>query len=228
MALVGGAGTAGIGCGRSLRVPQADSGKTDGNLASSGGVAGTGGGSPVASGGAAAGGSQSMGAGDGGAVAPGGSSGAGGTVLPCAAPGTGGDTGTPGVALSATYDGQIRATWMNQTSQSLFLAGCGTVRLYWCRGTDWNQMNAFTICSSAAAEVAAHATYSESLPATVGGWYFVDGPYALGCTPGDGLYTAGCATLQSASSNVFFVPAASGTDAGGAGNVLGSHTPSLI
>jgi hypothetical protein len=66
--------------------------------------------------------------------------------------------------------------------------------------------------------VAAGVTYSDpdSLPAALAGWYFVSGSYGLGCTPGSGLYTAGCATLLTASSDAFFVPAAGGSDSGAA------------
>jgi len=206
----------GISCGRPLGASQGDSGRTEEVPVSTGGVTGTSGGSPVASGGAATGGSQSIGDGDGGAVALGGSPEAGETELPCHMPGTGGSSGTMAVALSATYDGQVRATWENQTGQSLFLAGCGTVQLWRCKGTSWNEQNAYTICNSVAVEVAAGATYSEtdSLPTTQGGWYFVSGSYGLGCTPGSGLYTAGCATFQTVNSNVFVVPMAGGSDSG--------------
>ncbi len=146
----------------------------------------------------------------------------------CSVSGTGGGSGTPGVALSATYDGQVRATWQDQTNQSLFLAGCGTVQLWRCKGTSWNEQKALTTCSSVEVEVAAGATYSDpdSLPAALAGWYFVSGSYGLGCTPGKALYSAGCATFLTASSDVIFVPAAAGSDSGTA-DAAGSGGASL-
>lgn len=137
----------------------------------------------------------------------------GGGTIGCRDPGpTGGIGGTSGVLLTATYDGQIQATWQNQGDKTFFLSGCGSVQSLRCKGTGWTEQNVFTACDSVAVEVRAGATFTETLAAAQSGSYYVTGPYGLGCSPGKSLYTAGCASFLSVNSTVFTVPGPDGSD----------------
>jgi hypothetical protein len=228
-----GAGIAGIGCGNVASVPHQDaaqpidtplsSGGTvgTGGVHGSGGVTGTGGTGPVASGGVATGGITSMGTGGGGSPGGGGTAPTGGNS---ASGGSGGSLG--GVLLIATYDGQVHATWQNQTSQSIFLYGCGTVEWSRLEGSAWVDHGAFVVCGweGIAVEVAAGATYTEteSFTQAEDGRYRLSGRYGVGCTPGLGLSNAGCTAFSTATSNEFVVPATGGSGGAGAGGVVGS------
>jgi hypothetical protein len=237
--LAGGAGIVGSGCGSAIHVPRDDAGVPPDAAISSGGVAGTGGmhGSggvtgaggtgTVASGGMATGGSTLAGTGGGGGVALGGSLGGGGTAPTGGSSAVGGSGGSPGgVLLVATYDGQVHATWQNQTSQSIFLGGCGTVEWSRLEGSDWVNHGAFIICAweGIAVEVAAGATYTESqsFARAEAARYRLSGRYGVGCTPGLGLSSAGCTAFFTATSNEFVVPATGGSGGAGAGGVIGS------
>ena len=192
----------------------------------SGGVTGAGGTGPVASGGVATGGITSRGTG-GGSAALGGSLGTGGTIPTGGTSAVGGSGGSPGgVLLVATYDGQVHATWQNQTSQSIFLYGCGTVEWSQLEGADWVNHGAFVVCGweGVAVEVAAGATYTEtqSFARAEAGRYRLSGRYGVGCTPGLGLSNAGCTAFFTATSNEFVVSATGGTGGAGAGGVVGT------
>ena len=227
------------GCGRSTGVVPKDAGMPPevpissggtvgaGGVQGSGGVVGTGGTGPVASGGVATGGITSTGTGGGVGAALGGSPGSGGTVPTGGNSAAGGSGGSPGgVLLIATYDGQVHATWQNQTSQSIFLYGCGTVEWSRLEGSAWVNHGAFVVCAweGIAVDVAAGATYTEteSLAPVVAGRYRLSGRYGVGCTPGLGLSSAGCTTFFTATSNEFVVPATGGTGGAGTGGVVGS------
>ena len=139
----------------------------------------------------------------------------------------GGSGGSPGgVLLIATYDGQVHATWQNQTSQSIFLDGCGTVEWSRLEGSAWVNHGAFVVCAweGIAVEVAAGATYTEteSFARAEAGRYRLSGRYGVGCTPGLGLSSAGCTAFFTATSNEFVVPATGGTGGAGTGGVAGS------
>ena len=175
----------------------------------------------------ATGGSTWAGSGGGGSAALGGSTGAGGTVATGGNSAAGGNAGSPGgVLLSAVYDGQVHATWQNQTSQSIFLYGCGTVEWSRLEGADWVNHGAFVMCvwEGTAVEVAAGATYTEteSFAPGIAGRYRLSGRYGVGCTPGLGLSAAGCTTFSTATSNEFVVPATGGGGDAGSGGVVGS------
>jgi hypothetical protein len=135
--------------------------------------------------------------------------------------------GTPGgVLLTATYDGQVHATWQNHTGESIFLYGCGTVEWSRLEGADWVNHGAFVMCGweGIAVEVAAGTTYTEteSFARAEAGRYRLSGRYGVGCTPGLGLSQAGCTAISTATSNEFVVPATAGTGGTGAGGMVGT------
>jgi hypothetical protein len=198
-----------------------------GGLRGSGGAPGTDGAGTVASGGVAAGGITSTVTGGGGSAVLGGTPGTGGTVATGGTPAAGGSGGSPGgVVLIATYDGQVHATWQNQTSQSIFLYGCGTVEWSRLEGSAWVNHGAFILCAweGIAVEVAAGTTYTEteSFAGAEAGRYRLSGRYGVGCTPGLGLSSAGCTAFFEATSNEFVVPATGGSGGAGSGGLLGS------
>jgi hypothetical protein len=181
----------------------------------------------VPSGGVATGGITSPAAGGGGSAALGGNPSTGGTVATGGNSAIGGSGGSPdGVLLIATYDGQVHATWQNQTSQSVFLGGCGTVEWSRLEGSAWVNHGAFVVCAweGIAVEVAAGAIYTEteSFAPVEAGRYRLSGRYGVGCTPGLGLSSAGCATFFTATSNEFVAPATGGSGDAGSGGVVGS------
>ena len=229
----------GIGCGnaagishkdaaQSVDVPSSSGGALGaGGLHGSGGATGMGGTGLVPSGGVATGGITSTAAGGGGSAALGGNPSTGGTVATGGNSAIGGSGGSPGgVLLIATYDGQVHATWQNQTSQSVFLDGCGTVEWSRLEGSAWVNHGAFMVCAweGIAVEVAAGATYTEteSFAPAEAGRYRLSGRYGVGCTPGLGLSSAGCATFFIATSNEFVAPATGGGGDAGSGGVVGS------
>jgi hypothetical protein len=178
-----------------------------GGAVSTGGVRGSGG--VVGTGGVAALGGA---VGTGGSVSTGGSSAA-----------TGGAAG--GVLLTATYDGQVHATWSNRTSQSIFLAGCGTVEWSRFEGSVWVDHGGFVMCGweGIAVEVAAGASYTEtqSFPKGESGRYRLSGKYGVGCTPGAGLSKADCTAFFTATSNEVEVSATTGTGGARTGGASG-------
>jgi hypothetical protein len=213
LALAGGSEIVTGGCGRSAGVSRHDAGAPPDTVISSGGLA--------------TGGSTSTATGAGGSAALGGSPGGGGrspTGGNSAAGGNGGSLG--GVLLIATYDGQVHATWQNQTSQSIFLGGCGTVEWSRFEGSAWVNHGPFVVCAweGIAVEVAAGASYTEtqSFARAEAGRYRLSGRYGVGCTPGLGLSGAGCTAFFTATSNELAVPATGGTGGAGSGGALGT------
>lgn len=202
------------GCSSSTSAPRPDAealsdvALSTGGAASTGGVHGSGG--VVSTGGHAA---------LGGSVGTGGTTSAGGSSAA-----TGGAAG--GVLLTATYDGQVHATWRNQTSQSIFLAGCGTVQWSRFEGSDWVDHGGFVVCGweGIAVEVAAGASYTEtqSFPKGESGRYRLSGRYGVGCTPGVGLTNAGCTAFFTVTSNEVEVSATAGTGGAKTGGTSGS------
>jgi hypothetical protein len=130
------------------------------------------------------------------------------------------------VLLTATYDGQVHATWRNQTSQSIFLAGCGTVQWSRFEGSAWVEHGGFVMCGweGIAVEVAAGASYTEtqSFPKGESGRYRLSGRYGVGCSPGVGLTQAGCTAFFTATSNEVEVSATAGTGGARTGGASGS------
>lgn len=208
-------------CGSSVTAPRPDAEEvpdvplSTGGAPATGGVRGSGGVSST-------GGTAALGGalGSGGAVSTGGSS-------------TATDGPSGGVLLTATYDGQVHATWNNQTSQSIFLAGCGTVEWSRFEGSAWVDHGVFVICGweGTAVEVAAGKTYPEtqSFPRGEAGRYRLSGRYGVGCTPGLALSKAGCTAFFTATSNEVEVSATAGTGgartggaSGGSGGVGGA------
>jgi hypothetical protein len=218
------AGASGVaGCGSSADAPRADA-APDAPI-SSGGAIGAGGG--YGTGGVGTGGITSTSAGGGGSPGRGGSPGTGGLPSTGGTPAPGGIDGSQGdVLLVAGYDGQVHATWQNQTRQSIFLAGCGTVQWSRLEGTTWVNHGGFVVCGweGTAVEVAPGASYTEtqSFARAESGRYRVSGQYGVGCTPGLGLSSAGCASFFTATSNEFVVSATAGTGGTGTGGAAGS------
>jgi hypothetical protein len=233
VALASGAAIAWTGCGSSTDdsrkdaaqgadVPISSGGATGiGDGAGTGGITGAGGTGPAPSGGAVTGGIATTalggGPGLGGALSTGGHSatGNGGS-----AGGSGGSLdGGSGVSLTVVYDSRVHATWRNQTGQSIFLNGCGTVEWSRLEGGAWVNRGGFMVCTSegVAVEVAAGATYTdnESLPQTDAGRYRLTGRYGVGCTPGLELSNAGCTSVFTATSNEFTLSGLGGRGGGG-------------
>ena len=228
----------GIGCGNAVvgishkdaaqpvDVPSSSGGALGaGGLHGSGGATAMGGTGLVPSGGVTTGGITSTAASGGGSAALGGSTG--GTVPTGGNSAVGGSGGSPGgVVLIATYDGQVHATWQNQTSQSIFLHGCGTVEWSRLEGLAWVNHGTFVVCGweGIAIEVATGATFTEteSFAQAEAGRYRLSGGYGVGCTPGLGLSRAGCTTFFTATSNELVVPATGGGGDAGSGGVVGS------
>lgn len=159
-----------------------------------------------------------------------GSPGAGGEVLTGGGGSPGGSDGSPaGVHLIATYDGQLHATWQNQTSASIFLYGCGTVQWSRLEGTVWTDPQAFVLCGweGIAVEVAAGATFTEtqSFAWAEPGRYRLSGRYGVACTPGLGLSSAGCAAFATATSDELVL---GGGGDGGAGESDGDSTSGCV
>ena len=178
------------------------------------------------SGGVATGGITSTSTGGGAGAALGGRSGTGGTVATGGSTALGGSGGSQGgVLLTATYDGEAHATWQNQTSQSIFLGGCGTVEWSRLEGSTWVNHGAFVVCAweGIAVEVAAGGIFTETrgFGQAEAGRYRLSGRYGVGCTPGLGLSSAGCTAFFTATSNEFVVPASGGTGGTGTGGVTG-------
>jgi hypothetical protein len=101
----------------------------------------------------------------------------------------------------------IAAEWTNGSDETIFLRGCMTADGWYREGSEWLEYGAFAQCAveGTAVEVAAGATYLDisALPPERGDnvWRLV-GPYGVGCTPGEPLSQASCAsTFELTSSN---------------------------
>jgi hypothetical protein len=226
--LAGAAGILGTGCGSSASTPRRDAAISPDVPISTGGALGTGGMTGIG-GAVGTGGRHGLGGvtGTGGSVARDGSMGTGGTLSTGGSSAAGSNDGSPsGVLLTSTYDGQVHATWQNQTSQSIFLAGCGTVEWSRLEGADWVNHGGFVMCvwEGVAVEVAAGATYTETqgFARAEAGRYQLSGQYGVGCTPGLALSKAGCTAFFTATSNEFVVLATGRGGGAGAGGSTGN------
>jgi hypothetical protein len=231
VALASGAAIAWTGCGSSTDVSRKDASQGADAPISSGGAAGIGGGAGT---GGITGAGGTVPVATGGVVGAGGSPGLGGTLSTGghSATGNGGSAGGSGgsldggsgVSLTAGYDdSKFHATWHNQTGESIFLGGCGTVEWSRLEGTSWVNHGGFMVCSpeGPAVEVAAGATYTDdaSFSQPGSGRYRLTGRYGVGCTPGLALSNAGCASIFTVTSNEFMV--SGGRGGGGDGMAAG-------
>jgi hypothetical protein len=210
----------GNACSRSgSALSQDAAAKVDVSMGSGGNMVGGsdgGGGSATSTGGGGMGGSAGRTSGTGGVGGSGGTAGrsiSGGSLATAGTGGggttlTGGSGGTPnGVLLTARYDGTLQATWQNQTSQSIFLRGCGTVGWSRLEGADWVDYGSFIMCGTEGVgiEVLAGSSYTDpyTKPGTwnQAGSYRLYGDYSVGCTSGLPLSKAGCSASVHVTSN---------------------------
>jgi hypothetical protein len=169
--------------------------------------------------------------GSGGSLATGGR-GDGGTTL------TGGSGGSQnGVTLTARYDGTLQATWQNQTSQSIFVSGCGTVSWSRLEATGWVNYGPFVLCDTEGVgiEVSAGSSfivpYTKPRPGTwtVAGTYRLEGDYSVGCTAGLPLSEAGCSPSVYVTSNDLVIVGDGGVAADSSVGDAGSNlTPQCL
>ncbi len=137
---------------------------------------------------------------------------------------TGGTAGGSGsVVLTASYDGQVRASWYNGTDRSVFLPGCATVELWQLQASGWVNLGPGVACTweGVAVEVPAGQTHLDPYGGAPrdAGTYRLGGKYGVGCTPGVALSQAGCVAMLEATSNELVLP---GTGTGGAPSTGGA------
>jgi hypothetical protein len=129
------------------------------------------------------------------------------------------------LVAKVTSDGWIVPVWLNESSVSIFLYGCGSADVWKQEGSDWVNRGTLVRCAweGASPEVTPGSTYSDAGPAyaVLAGWgpgtYRLQGRYGVGCTaPELGQSKAGCTAFYEAISNE--VALAALPDAGGSGD----------
>lgn len=105
----------------------------------------------------------------------------------------------------------VTVTWINNTSASIFLPGCATYSIQTSPdGSTWTDIGPKVVCltEGVAVQVPAGAYYDTqgwSAPTGSATNYRFHGSYSTGCTPGQPLSQANCASSSTVDSSSFFV-----------------------